>query len=124
MYTIASGKGGTGKSTTTVNLGTALALLDKQTIIIDADIGMANLGLLLGLERCNVTLHEVLSGTAQVKDAIYEGPGGVKVVPSGISLQGFQNSNPEKLEEVMITLIEGIDFMYLALINSSAFFLL
>jgi len=76
VYTIASGKGGTGKTTTTVNLGTALALLGKKTVIIDADIGMANLGLLLGLERCPVTLHEVLSGKADVRDAVYEGPGG------------------------------------------------
>lgn len=111
VYTIASGKGGTGKTTTTVNLGTALALIGKKTIIIDADIGMANLGLLLGLEKSPVTLHEVLSGKAEVHEAVYEGPGGVNVVPCGISLQGFQDSDPEKLQEVMATLIEGMDFM-------------
>jgi len=111
VYTIASGKGGTGKTTTTVNLGTALALLGKKTVIIDADIGMANLGLLLGLEKSPVTLHEVLSGKADVHEAIYEGPGGVYVVPCGISLQGFQNSDPEKLQEVMSTLVEEMDFM-------------
>ncbi|CAG0991966.1 partial Septum site-determining protein MinD, partial [Methanosarcinales archaeon] len=43
VYTIASGKGGTGKTTTTLNLGTALALLGKKTVVLDADIGMANL---------------------------------------------------------------------------------
>jgi septum site-determining protein MinD len=111
VYTIASGKGGTGKTTTTVNMGTSLALLGKKTIIIDADIGMANMGLLLGLERSPVTLHEVLSGKGNIHDAIYDGPGGVKVVPCGISLQGFQNSDPEKLQEVMATLIENMDFM-------------
>lgn len=111
VYTIASGKGGTGKTTTTVNLGTALALLGKKTVIIDADIGMANLGLLLGLEKSPVTLHEVLSGKADVREAVYEGPGGVYVVPCGISLQGFQNSNPEKLQEIMATLVEEMDFM-------------
>lgn len=111
VYTIASGKDGTGKTTTTVNLGTALALLGKKTVIIDADIGMANLGLLLGLEKSPVTLHEVLSGKADVSEAVYEGPGGVKVVPCGISLQGFQNSDPEKLQEVMARLIDGIDYM-------------
>ena len=57
VYTIASGKGGTGKTTTTVNRGTALALLGKKTVIIDADIGMENLGLLLGLEKSPITLH-------------------------------------------------------------------
>ncbi len=111
VYTIASGKGGTGKTTTTVNLGTALALIGKKTVIIDADISMANLCLLLGLEKSHVTLHEVLSGKADVQEAVYEGPGGVYVIPCGISLQGFQNSNPEKLQEVMSTLVEDMDFM-------------
>ena len=85
--------------------------MGKDTIIIDADIGMANIALLLGLEKSQVTLHEVLSGDAEVSEAIYEGPGGVKVVPCGISLQGFQNSDPEKLQEVMIDLVEGRDFI-------------
>ena len=60
-YTIASGKGGTGKTTVTVNLGTALAQLGKETYILDADVGMANIGILLGLENVPVTLHEVLA---------------------------------------------------------------
>jgi septum site-determining protein MinD len=111
VYTIASGKGGTGKSTTTVNLGTSFALLGKKTVVIDADIGMANLGLLLGLERSPITLHEVLSGKAEVNEAVYEGPAGLKVVPCGISLQGFQNSDPGKMQEVMKTLSEDVDFM-------------
>jgi septum site-determining protein MinD len=93
-YTIASGKGGTGKTTVTVNLGTSLAQLGKETFILDADIGMANLGLVLGLES-----------------AIYEGPNGLKVVPSGISLQGFQNADPEKMKDVMRDLIGRSDFL-------------
>ncbi len=111
IYTIASGKGGTGKTTTTLNLGTALAQLGRKTLILDADIGMANLGLLLGLEKCKITLHEVLCGAAKINEAIYDGPAGLKVVPSGLSLKGFQNSNPEKLKEVMSIIIEGMDFV-------------
>jgi septum site-determining protein MinD len=111
VYTIASGKGGTGKTTVTLNLGTALAMLKKKTIILDADIGMANLGLLLGLERSKITLHEVLSGSAKINEAIYEGPAGLKVVPSGLSLKGFQKSTPDKLKEVMSALIDGMDYV-------------
>ena len=111
VYTIASGKGGAGKTTTTVNLGTSLAGLGKKTLILDADIGMANLGLVLGLERSEVTLHEVLAGKAAVKDAIYDGPNGVKVLPSGISLQGFQNADPERMIDVMGSLVENYDYM-------------
>ena len=111
VYTIASGKGGTGKTTTTLNLGTALALLGKKTLVLDADIGMANLGLLMGLEKCKITLHEVLSGSAKITEAIYDGPGGLKVVPSGLSLRGFQNCNPDVLKEVMTKITEGMDFI-------------
>lgn len=111
VYTIASGKGGTGKTTTTLNLGTALALLGKKTVVLDADIGMANLGLLIGLERSKITLHEVMSGSANIKEAIYDGPGGLKVVPSGLSLTGFQKSNPDILKDAMSTLVDGMDFL-------------
>ncbi len=111
VYTIASGKGGTGKTTTTLNLGTSLAMLGKKTVIVDADIGMANLGLLLGLEKSKITLHEVLSGEAEIKDAIYIGPSGLKVVPSGLSLKGFQKSNPDRLKQVISILSDGMDYV-------------
>lgn len=111
VITIASGKGGTGKTTVTVNLGTSLAQFGKNAYIMDADIGMANMGLAIGLEDVPVTLHEVLAGKANIHDAIYEGPGGVKVVPSGISLQGFQQANPERLKDVLKDLIELCDFL-------------
>ena len=111
VFTFASGKGGTGKTTVTVNLGTSLALFGRNTYIMDADIGMANLGLAIGLEDVPVTLHEVLAGKANIGDAIYEGPGGVKVVPSGISLQGFQQADPEKLRDVLKDLVDRCDFL-------------
>ncbi|TAJ44906.1 cell division ATPase MinD [Methanofollis fontis] len=110
-YTIASGKGGTGKTTVTVNLGTALAQLGKETFILDADVGMANIGILLGLENAPVTLHEVLAGKASIDEAIYDGPAGLKVVPSGISLQGFQDANPDRLREVMHELVDRCDYL-------------
>lgn len=110
-YTIASGKGGTGKTTVTVNLGTAMAMLGKETFIMDADIGMANLGLIIGLEDVPVTLHEVLAGKAAIDEAIYEGPAGVKVIPSGISLQGFQHANPERMRDVMREIVNRCDYL-------------
>jgi septum site-determining protein MinD len=109
--TVASGKGGTGKTTLTVNLGTMLASFGRETYIMDADVGMANMGIVLGLEDVPVTLHEVLAGKAKVTDAVYEGPHGVKVVPSGISLKGFQSANPERLRDVMRELVDRCEFL-------------
>jgi septum site-determining protein MinD len=111
VFSIASGKGGTGKTMTVVNLGTSLALLGKKTVILDADIGMANLGLVLGLERSQITLHEVLAGEAEVAEAVYELPTGLKVVPSGISLRGFQDADPDRLQFVMSELIRDADYV-------------
>jgi septum site-determining protein MinD len=111
VFTFASGKGGTGKTTMTINLGTSLAKFGKRTCIMDADIGMANLGLSIGLEDVPVTLHEVLAGRADIHEAIYEGPGGVQVIPSGISLQGFQQADPEALRDVLKDLVDKLDFL-------------
>lgn len=112
-YTIASGKGGTGKTTVTANLGTALAQHGRETCIVDADVKMANLGLVLGLAETPITLHEVLAGEASISDAMYGGPYGLKVVPCGLSLQGFQNANPERLKDVMCDLTDRCEFLFL-----------
>ncbi|MFA4825318.1 MAG: cell division ATPase MinD [Methanoregula sp.] len=111
VYTIASGKGGTGKTTVSVNLGTMLAQLGKETYLMDADIGMANVGLLLGLQDVPFTLHEVLAGKCTVNDAIYEGPAGLRVIPCGISLQGFQQADPDKIRDVMGEIVKHCDFL-------------
>lgn len=89
VITVASGKGGVGKTTITANLGVALSTYGEETIVLDADVAMANLELILGMEGKSVTLHDVLSGEAAIEDAIYEGPGGVKVIPAGIYLKDY-----------------------------------
>ncbi|WP_321506832.1 cell division ATPase MinD [uncultured Methanoregula sp.] len=111
VYTIASGKGGTGKTVVSVNLGTLLASFGKETYLMDADIGMANIGLVLGLQDAPVTLHEVLAGKATIGDAIYEGPAGLKVIPSGISLSGFQQADPERIRDVLSEIVRRCEFL-------------
>ena len=98
---VASGKGGTGKTTISANLAVALAKLGKDVVVLDADIAMANLELVLGVEGKGKTLNDVLAGNASIEEAIYEGPAGVKVIPAGISLDAFRRARPEKLEEVL-----------------------
>lgn len=111
IIVFASGKGGTGKTTVVANLGTALAQLGKKTIALDADVTMANLGLILGLEGKKITLHEVLSGKKKAKQAVYEGPAGLKVVPCGMSLNGVQNVRLERLKKVVLDLAANADFL-------------
>lgn len=111
IIAFASGKGGTGKTTVVANLGTALAQLGKKTIVLDADVTMANLGLILGLEGKKITLHEVLSGKKKAKQAVYEGPAGLKVLPCGMSLEGVQKVKLERLKKVVLELADNVDFL-------------
>lgn len=94
---VASGKGGVGKTTVAVNLAIALAQAGKKTVIFDADLPMADVGIFLGQESAPITLHDVLMGEVPLKDAIYEGPAGVMFVPSSLSLESYRAVDARKL---------------------------
>jgi len=115
VYAVASGKGGVGKTTTTVNLGAALAERGHSVAIVDADLGMANLGGFLGLDPEGATLHEVLAGEAELGSAVYEVSPGLAAVPSGISLDGFASVETEALSEAIDGLQEEFDYVLLDL---------
>ena len=71
VLVITSGKGGVGKTTTSANLGTALAKLDKKVCLVDADIGLRNLDVIMGLEnRIVYDIVDVIEGTCRLKQAL------------------------------------------------------
>ena len=71
VITVTSGKGGVGKTTTTANLGTALALLGQKVVVIDADIGLRNLDVVMGLEKRIVyDIVDVVEGRCRIRQAL------------------------------------------------------
>ncbi|HDI12593.1 MAG TPA: septum site-determining protein MinD [Hadesarchaea archaeon] len=111
IIVFASSKGGTGKTTMVANVGVAMAQLKRKAVLLDADIMMANLGLFLGLEEQEVTLHEVLAGESKLSEAISIGQEGVRVVPSGVSLEGIQKAKLERLKKVVKELSKKFEFL-------------
>lgn len=113
VYAIASGKGGVGKTTTTVNLGTALAQTGERVAIVDVDLGMANLAGFVSLSPGSATLHDVLSGDASVEEATYRLAENIVGVPSGSELTEYADTNPDGLADVVETLRERVDYVLL-----------
>lgn len=86
VIAVASGKGGVGKTNITVNIGTALASQGKQVLLLDADLGLANIDVMLGLHPQYNLLH-VLDGSKSLDDIIVEGPHGLKIIPAASGVQ-------------------------------------
>lgn len=113
VFTVASGKGGVGKTTSSINLGAALANRDRSTVVVEADMSMANvidfLQLDVDLEGGDPNLHTVLSGDDEIGSAIYEAPGGLDVLPSGTDLETYTQADSSGLHRVVEWLREHYD---------------
>ena len=106
IISVASAKGGVGKTTVIANLGLTLTKVGINTLLLDTDLASGNLALHMGLKKPHPSLHELLSGDAQptedvIRTAIFKGPAGVFLLPSGSSLRGFLGCKLEFLPGVI-----------------------
>ncbi|MFW5965446.1 MAG: P-loop NTPase [Halodesulfurarchaeum sp.] len=113
VYAVASGKGGVGKTTTAVNIGAAVAEADGSVVVVDVDLGMANVGDVLAVSATEATLHDVLAGDAPLEAAIESAPGDVDVVLGSEDIEDFGRADPAKLREIIETLRETYDVVIL-----------
>ena len=86
VIAVTSGKGGVGKSNMVINLGMALVKLRRRVLIVDVDLGLANIETLLGIS-CDYNIQHVVDGQKKLEDIIVQGAGGIRIIPgsSGIS---------------------------------------
>ena len=90
VIAVTGGKGGVGKTTVTANLAIALALRGRSAMVLDADLGLANIDVLLGLQpRWN--LSHVLSGERSLEEVIIAGPKGIRIVPASSGVLQMAN---------------------------------
>jgi len=100
VYAIISGKGGVGKTTSTINLGTSLNKLGEDVVIVDGNLTTPNVGIHLGAPIVPITLNHVLNDQAQLEDAIYEHESGTKIIPASLSLKETEKIDYKKFSEL------------------------
>jgi septum site-determining protein MinD len=113
VYVIISGKGGVGKTTSSINLALCINELGKEVIIIDGNLTTPNVGLHLGSPIVPITLNHVINDEAKIEEAIYEHESGTKIMPASLSIGELNKIKHEKLHEVTKKLRKIADIIVL-----------
>ncbi|MBC7991780.1 MAG: MinD/ParA family protein [Rhizobacter sp.] len=106
ILAVTSGKGGVGKTFVSANLAAALARRGERVLVLDADLGLANLDVVLNLFP-KITLHDVFTGKATLEDAILPAPGGFSVLLAGSGLVEYSRLTSE-VREQLLKIIETV----------------
>ena len=93
VIAVTSGKGGVGKTTVAVNLSLALAKRGRRVVLLDGDLGLANIDVLLGLTP-KYTLADLIDGRCALSDVLLLGPGDIRIVPSASGNKSMANLSP------------------------------
>ncbi|ODU61479.1 MAG: cobyrinic acid a,c-diamide synthase [Comamonadaceae bacterium SCN 68-20] len=94
VIAVTSGKGGVGKTFISANLAAALTRHGLKVLVLDADLGLANLDVVLNLHP-KITLHDVFTGRASLEEAVIEAPGGFSVLLAGSGMVEYSRLTPE-----------------------------
>lgn len=93
VIAVSGGKGGVGKTSVAINLGVALANRGRRVALLDADLGLANIDVLLGLSP-RYTLEDVLSGERSLLEVMISGPAGMRIIPASSGIQRMAMLGP------------------------------
>lgn len=113
VVAVTSGKGGVGKSNMSTNLALAMTKFGKKVLLIDFDLGLANIDILFGIYP-QYTLKDVFRGNKELKDVIVEGPEGLLIIPASSGVEDMVNlslNNKERLVRELSVLKKDIDIV-------------
>jgi flagellar biosynthesis protein FlhG len=115
VVAITSGKGGVGKTMVSANLAASLARKGHRVLVLDADLGLANLDVVLNLQP-TVTLHDVVSGRRTLPEALIQAPGGFSVLLAGSGMVEYSRLTPE-VRDKLIAILSAVsaDYDYILL---------
>ena len=119
VIAITSGKGGVGKTNIVANLGFALSRLGKKVLILDADLGLGNLDVLLGLAP-RYNLSHVISGEKSLEEIILKGPGKLEILPASSGIQELTQLSKQQKIQILTKLDLLIDSFDVLLIDTAA----
>jgi flagellar biosynthesis protein FlhG len=94
VIAVTGGKGGVGKTNVAVNLGMAMAHSGKKVMLMDADLGLANIDIMLGLHP-QANLHHVITGQRTLEEIIVDGPGDIKIIPASSGVKDMASLDPQ-----------------------------
>jgi flagellar biosynthesis protein FlhG len=119
IIAVTGGKGGVGKTTVAVNLSVALAKLGRRVVLLDGDLGLANIDILLGLSL-QYTLADLIEGRCELSDVLVRGPGGVRIVPAASGIQSMVHLSPAQHAGLIQAFSEIGDSLDVLVIDTAA----
>jgi septum site-determining protein MinD len=111
---VVSGKGGTGKTTVSLNLGAILAKHHKKNVtLVDCNVTTSHLSLYLGMYYCPITLNKVLRGEADIEESIHQHFSGMKIIPASLSLSDLEGIDITELRDNLKDIFDKNDIIIL-----------
>jgi len=104
VISVTSGKGGVGKTSIVANMAILLSSMGRKVLVFDADLGLANIDVMLGLSS-KYNINHLLQGDCDINDILIEGPSGIRILPASSGIQELSILSYEQ----QLTIVNALD---------------